>query len=58
MLEAIASIARGDPSLLPSTFQLLEIELPDSVNCDMVSLDQLPADWKQNLAHTRSLGDN
>lgn len=58
MLEAIAYIARGDPALLPSTFQLLEIELPDEVNREIISLDQLPADWKQNLARTRSLGDN
>jgi RES domain-containing protein len=57
MLEAIAYIARGDPSLLPSTFQLLEIELPDSMNREIVSLDQLPADWKQHLSHTRSIGD-
>ncbi len=58
ILEAIAYIARGDPSLLPSTFQLLEIELPDAVNREIVSLDRLPANWKQTLAHTRRLGDN
>lgn len=58
MLEAIAYIARGDPSLLPSKFQLLEIELPDDVKRKTVSLDRLPANWKQNLAHTRILGDN
>lgn len=58
MLEAIAYIARGDPAFLPSTFQLLEIELPDDVSREVVSLDQLPADWRQNLAHTRTLGDN
>ena len=56
MLEAIAYIARGDPALLPSTFQLLEIELPDEVKREVVSLTRLPADWKQNLAHTRGLG--
>ena len=58
MLEAIAYIGRGNPAFLPSTLQLLEIELPDEVNREMISLDQLLADWKQNLAYTRSLGDN
>lgn len=58
MLEAITYIARGDPSLLPSTFQLLEIDLPDDVKREVIVLDQLPTNWKQNLAHTRSLGDN
>ena len=57
MLEAIAYIARDDPALLPSTFQLREIELPDEVKREVVSLTQVPADWKQNLARTRSLGD-
>ena len=57
MLEAIASIARDDPTLLPSTFQLLEIELPDEVTREVVSLTRLPADWKQNLATARSLGE-
>ena len=56
MLEAIAYIARDDPALLPSAFQLLEIELPDEVKREVVSLTRLPTDWKQNLAHTRSLG--
>lgn len=58
MLEAIAYIGRDDPALLPSIFQLLEIELPDEVKREVVSLTQLPPDWKQNLAHTRSLGDD
>ena len=57
MLEAIAYIARDDPALLPSAFQLLEIELPDEVKREIVSLTRLPADWKQNLAPTRGLGD-
>ena len=57
MLEAITYIARDDPGLLPSTFQLLEIELPDEVKREVVSLTRLSADWKRNLAHTRSLGE-
>lgn len=58
MLEAIAYIARDDPSLVPSTFQLLEIELPEFVKREVISLDQLPTDWRRNLAHTRALGDS
>lgn len=57
MLEAIAYVARGDPTLIPSTFQLLTIELPDDVERDIVSRARLPLDWQVRPAHTRAIGD-
>ena len=57
MLEAIAYVARGDPALIPSTFQLLTIELPAAVKRDIVSRAQLPLDWQTRPAHTRAIGD-
>lgn len=57
MLETIAYLARNDPTLIPSTFQLLTIELPDDVERDSVSRAQLPVDWQVRPAHTRAIGD-
>jgi len=57
MLEAIAYVSRGDPTLIPISFQLLTIELPDSVEREIVSRATLPANWQDNAAHTRAIGD-
>jgi RES domain-containing protein len=57
MLEAIAYVARNDPTLIPATFQLLTIELPDDVPRESVSRAQLPLDWQAAPAHTRAIGD-
>ena len=57
MLEAIAYIARGDLALIPSSFQLLTIELPDDVARDVISRTQLSLDWQTKPARTRALGD-
>jgi RES domain-containing protein len=57
MLEAIAYVGRNDPTLIPSTFQLLTIELPDDVRCDAVSRAALHPNWQTLQAHTRGIGD-
>lgn len=57
MLEAIAYVARNDPTLVPSTFQLLTIELPDDVQRDVVSRAALPLDWQARHPYTRGIGD-
>jgi RES domain-containing protein len=57
MLEAIAYLARSDPTVIPSTFQLLTIELPAIVKRESVSRTQLPLDWQDRLTHTRAIGD-
>jgi RES domain-containing protein len=57
MLEAIAYVARNDPTLIPATFQLLTIELPDEVSRESVLRAQLPMDWQGRPAHTRAIGD-
>ena len=48
--------ARGSRVSTINISVALEIELPDDVSREVVSLDPLPADWRQNLAHTRTLG--
>jgi len=57
MLEAIAYVARGNPALIPSSFELLTIELPDEVGREVVSRKQLSADWQNKPAQTRATGD-
>lgn len=57
LLEAIAYVARNDSTLIPATFQLLTIELPDDVPRESVSRAQLPLDWQARPAHTRAIGD-
>ncbi|TWH64166.1 RES domain-containing protein [Azomonas agilis] len=44
-----------DPEDLPSTLQLIRIELPDPAS--LAEAPTLPEDWRTNLAFTRSVGD-
>jgi RES domain-containing protein len=46
-----------DPDDLPSTYQLLAIDVPDGVAFETVDLAALPADWRTNDAATRLIGD-
>jgi RES domain-containing protein len=57
MLEAIAYVARSDPTLIPATCQLLTIELPDDVPRESVARAQLPVDWRVRPAHARAISD-
>lgn len=50
LLEILVHIDAED---LPNTFQLLEIEIPDTVKA---TIPVLPDDWKDNLASTQRIG--
>ena len=47
-----------DAEDLPSHFQLLGIEVPDDVAITALAENELPADWRQQLALTRARGDD
>jgi RES domain-containing protein len=46
-----------DIQALPVRYRLLQIEAPDDVHVQRVSIEQLPADWTQHTEVTRALGD-
>jgi len=59
ILEMIANFEIDSISDLPSGYQLLEIELPDTLPRKRVSLKDLPLRWLEpgQITVTRSIGD-
>jgi RES domain-containing protein len=52
LLEILVHIDADD---LPPTYQLLEIQAPDTVS---ISVPDLPSNWRDDLAATRQIGTN
>ena len=52
LLEILAHVDSED---LPPTYQLLEIEVPDTI---AVTVPDLPSNWRDDLNTTRQLGTN
>jgi RES domain-containing protein len=46
-----------DRDLLPATYRLLRIIVPETIAAEMVGAEALSADWRAHLAVTRELGD-
>jgi len=46
-----------DSDDFPESYQLLTIEVPDDVKFATIDLSQLSANWQDNLASTRAIGD-
>ena len=42
---------------LPVRYRLLKIEVPDDMEVERVSVDDLPKDWPERTEATRALGD-
>ena len=59
ILETLANFEIDNIDDLPSGYQLLAIEFPDSVSRTRLSLKDLPKNWPepQQLAATRKIGD-
>lgn len=53
MLEMIVHI---DLEFFPSTYQLLKVEVPDSVSTMDADIASFPSDWKTNEEYTHALG--
>ncbi|WP_455406241.1 RES family NAD+ phosphorylase [Rhodopseudomonas parapalustris] len=47
-----------DREFLPQTYQLLRIAIPSSVETDVITSDELPLDWADQLEVSRRVGDN
>lgn len=50
-------IVRLEPDVVPDTYTLLCVSLPDILETSEIELDELPADWRERPALTRQLGD-
>jgi RES domain-containing protein len=46
-----------DPEDIPSSYQLIAIDLPDDAAFAVVEPSQLPPDWRDQIQHTRQFGD-
>lgn len=57
LLEVMVHLELNDLAQLPDTYQLLKIEVPDSLVILELSEADLPADWQSSLEITRTLGD-
>lgn len=59
ILETLAHFEIDSIGDLPSSYQLLEVELPDTLSRTRVDLKDLPANWMEpgQLAKTRKKGD-
>lgn len=61
LVEVLANL-EGNPDLFPDSFQLIRAEASENVSIgvltnDVLNDDALPANWRDNLATTRAIGD-
>ena len=47
----------NDLTYLPDAYQLIQIDVPESVTVLELNAAQLTADWQKNVTSTRALGD-
>jgi RES domain-containing protein len=50
-------LVRMDPDLIPPTYTLLRIHVPDHIAAMHVDLRALPSEWRSSPAGTRQIGD-
>jgi RES domain-containing protein len=56
LIEVLVNL-EGDPELFPDTFQLIKAEAADRVSTSVLNQKTLPADWRNNIPATQTLGD-
>jgi RES domain-containing protein len=57
MIEVLVNL-EGDPELFPDSLQLIKAEASENVSILVLNADVLPANWRNNLAVTRAIGDD
>jgi RES domain-containing protein len=57
LLEVLVHLELNTPECLPDSYQLLRIEVPDSLAIAEVDEGSLPPDWCNQAEVTRTLGD-
>lgn len=48
---------KASPRLFPDVYQLLKVNLEDSVSRDAIAPEALSQTWHENLTETREIGD-
>lgn len=57
LLEVLVHLELNDPDLLPDSYQLLMIDVPDSIQFVEFDESSLDPDWRKLLELTRVIGD-
>jgi RES domain-containing protein len=58
LLEVLVHLELNDPEHLPDSYQLLRIDVPDSVSMTHLEEGSLDLDWRNLLELTRAARDN
>ena len=58
LLEVLIHLELGDLKNLPDSYQLLRIDVPDSIAVNKIDEKNLDPNWRALLKLTRTLGDN
>ncbi|MBC7890053.1 MAG: RES family NAD+ phosphorylase [Ferruginibacter sp.] len=56
-LSVLEILVRTDMQLIPLTYHLLKIEIPESIHPLSITTGQLKKDWKDDLEYTQWMGD-
>jgi RES domain-containing protein len=57
LLEALVHLEVESLAELPKDYQMIRIVFPQKVGVDLVQLESLPVDWKQQTPLAQSIGD-
>ncbi len=57
LLEVLVHLELGDPMNLPDSYQLLKVEVPESILIAEVDEASLSVDWRENFDESRAIGD-
>ncbi len=56
LIEVLANL-KGNPKLFPDAYRLMKIAVPHSLWSAAAQIPPLSDDWRDNLDHTRRIGD-
>ena len=58
LLEVLVHLELNDLNNLPDSYQLLQIDVPDSIAVIKIDEENLDTNWREILKLTRAVGDN
>ena len=56
LVEVLANL-HTNPKLFPDSYQLIKVMTPEDMQRDVLARDRLPDGWREQIAETRSIGD-
>ena len=57
LVEVLANL-KGNPKLFPDIYQLMKVNVSDSVSREVLGPLSVAGDWRENVIATRSAGDS